>query len=578
VSDHEHAQDHLHAHGAHDDQAIDPATDPTISPKDLSPDAHSRRQFLIRTGALGVAAGIASTGIGFVDGAPVDAATAPDHRRQPFDESGPDDFTWLAGDHHIHTQYSPDALYRIMQQVEHASTFGLGWMVITDHGGVDHQKFSVDLTHPDIVASRAAYKDMLIFQGFEWNIPSAEHGTIFVAPGPNEKDLLKVFEGNFDGVVQGQTASSAVNEQHAIDAVAWLHDAVKTNLIDDALFLANHPARKGIDSPHEVRNWRDTAPDIAVGMEGAPGHQAEGVASPLGAGGGRGGYGFSSTADSFAGYPVESYRTFGGFDWMTATVGGFWDSLLAEGKGWWITANSDSHKVWRDTWTQAGAYTNGKWADPSDSLAAQASYSDFAPGQYSRTVVGARHRDYRAVMEGIRRGRIWVSHGALIRGLAVTASAGDARSTLGGTLRLRRGKDVRVKIEIALNPGLNYNGDAPRLRRVDLIAGPVTGPTAIPAGGITTGPDANRDGISAPGTKVVKQFDVSATAGKIVLEHTFHDVEAPFYLRVRGTDGQRIGTARMSDPTPPLMDVLGNANPWADLWFYTNPIFVVPGG
>jgi len=26
----------------------------------------------------------------------------------------------------------------------------------------------------------------------------------------------------------------------------------------------------------------------------------------------------------------------------------------------------------------------------------------------------------------------------------------------------------------------------------------------------------------------------------------------------------------------PAMDVLGSADPWQDLWFYANPIFVVP--
>ena len=38
--------------------------------------------------------------------------------------------------------------------------------------------------------------------------------------------------------------------------------------------LANHTARKGLDSPHEIRGWRDTPPTTAVGMEGAPGYQA----------------------------------------------------------------------------------------------------------------------------------------------------------------------------------------------------------------------------------------------------------------------------------------------------------------
>src|SRR5262249_20061307 len=32
--------------------------------------------------------------------------------------------------------------------------------------------------------------------------------------------------------------------------------------------------------------------------------------------------------------PLESYRTWGGFDWFTATVGGLWDSMLAKGRPW----------------------------------------------------------------------------------------------------------------------------------------------------------------------------------------------------------------------------------------------------
>jgi hypothetical protein len=581
---------HDHADDEQDgsrDAPQDPAMDLSIPTEALPRSGQTRREFLRRAGVLGAAAGIAGAGIRFV-GTSASHAAAPasamptqnagSKQPRPDEGAAPNDFEWLAGDHHIHTQYSPDGLYQVMQQVEHATTYGLDWMVITDHGGADHEKFSVDLIHPDIVASRAAYKDLLIFQGFEWNIPAAEHGTVFVAPGPNEKDVLKVFEGSFDGAVRDWVEASNANEQHALDAVAWLQQAIKTRLIDDALFLANHPARKGLDSPHEVRNWRDTAPQVAVGMEGAPGHQAEGVVAPVGAGDGRGSYDKRPTADSFAGYPIESYRTFGGFDWMTSTVGGFWDSLLAEGKGWWITANSDSHKNWRDTWGHTGRFSGGHWPDPTDAFAAIVSSGAFAPGQYSRTVVGAQNRGYRAVMEGIRRGRIWVVHGGLIRDLAVTAHGDGYRTTLGGTLPVRRGKDVDLRIEIDLNSGLNYNGDAPKLERVDLIAGPVTGPTFVPAGGITPGLDANRDGIEAPGTRVVRQFDVSKPSGRVILTHTFRDVDGPFYVRVRGTDARRVGPAVSNDPTPPRMDVLGNANPWADLWFYSNPIFIATRG
>ncbi len=576
---HEHGHEHYHEDTVGNAIAADAAADLAIAESDLSPAERSRRSFLTRMGLLGIAAGVAGIATPFAGAATAKASSAAPARALALDAvSGPesaDDVQWLAGDHHIHTQYSPDALYRVMQQVEHAKLHGIDWMVITDHGGVDHQKYSVDLTYPDILASRAAYPDMLIFHGLEWNIPSAEHGTVFVAPGAGERDVLKMFEGSYDGTVNGWGSSSASHESHALDGLLFLRDAVTNGAVDDALFLANHPARKGLDSPHEIRNWRDTAPEIAVGMEGAPGHQAAGIPAPFGTGAGRGFYDNSPSANSFAAYPLESYLTHGGFDWMTAKVGGLWDSLLAEGKGWWISANSDSHTIWRDTWANTGSYTGGKWGDPIDTLVSNAGFGDFAPGQYSRTVVGARRRNYASVMAAIRAGRVWVSHGELIRSLQVTASSSDDHgATLGGTLVVRQGRDVKVRIEIGLNSGLNANGDAPRLRRVDLIAGPVTGPTTIPVAGITTGPDANRDGFSAPGTSVVRQWDISATKGKVVLTHTFENVDGPFYFRVRGTDGNVGGTATANDPTPPRMDPLGNSNPWADLWFYANPVFV----
>ncbi len=80
----------------------------------------------------------------------------------------------------------------------------------------------------------------------------------------------------------------------------------------------------------------------------------------------RGIYDGSPGANSFPGYPLESYRTWGGFDWMTATVGGLWDSLLAEGRPWWITANSDSHQVYADTAARGGGdfNANGRYDDP----------------------------------------------------------------------------------------------------------------------------------------------------------------------------------------------------------------------
>ena len=131
--------------------------------------------------------------------------------------------------------------------------------------------------------------------------------------------------------------------------------------------------RYGLYEPSELRDWNDTAPDIAVGMAGAPGHQAVTVTRPDGP---RGGYG--------------NHPTYGGFDQMTARLGGFWDSMLGEGRRWWITANSDSHVNWRE----GGV--------------------DFWPGEYSKTYVWAAREPPTRSWTASETGRIFVTTGDLV--------------------------------------------------------------------------------------------------------------------------------------------------------------------
>jgi len=544
--------------------------DPAIGDADLSPPDLTRRRFLQGLGLVGAAAG-ASRVIGMGGGAAA-AAAAPTGVPGLVGDANTGRYLWLAGDHHMHTQYSSDALYTVSQHVSHASRYGLAWVVITDHGRVAHEKVAIDKIHPDILKARANFPDMLVYQGLEWNIPGAEHGTVFMAPSPEEVALLHEFERMFDGVVVfGGAASAPSSEPLALDGIRYLAAQVRAGRTDSALFLANHPARRGLDAPHEIRNWIDTDPTVAVGMEGAPGHQAAGVAkSALGPEAGRGFYDNTPTAFSHPGYPLESYRTFGGFDWMTAKVGGLWDSLLSEGRRWWITANSDSHAVYKDTFVRGpgdGQYDNpaspfyGGYGDPVDTGVAQAGRGDFWPGYYSRTHVGAAQLDYAAVMDGIRQGRMWVGHGDLIRSLDVRVLAPPVTiglgATLGGLAVARPGGVVIliVRIDLAVQP--NANGDLPHLRRVDVITGPVTGPGT------------DRDAISAPATQVVRSFDVSRDRQVVVLQHRFSDVRQPFFVRLRGTDGNFSAPGSIEprlDPVP--------VDPWTDLWFYSNPIFV----
>ncbi|HWS39535.1 MAG TPA: PHP domain-containing protein [Actinoplanes sp.] len=562
-----------HGHDHHHDGTADvPETlDLSVPETELSPGDRSRRRFLLGAGLLG--AGAASSVLARPGAA--EAAGLTHTHGSAGGGTGKGSYSWLAGDHHIHTQYSSDAQYRVLDQAQKGRAFGLDWLVITDHGSAAHAKIGVEKVNPDIVKTRAELKGLLTFQGLEWNIPAAEHATVFVHPGKNEVEVLKQFENAYDGSLLPSTNTNAQNEALAIAGIKFLGDQVKRRKIDGALFFANHPARRGIDSPHEIRNWRDADPTVAVGFEGAPGHQAAGIPAPNGRGGARGYYDNNPSAASFAGYPLESYRTWGGFDWMTATVGGLWDSLLAEGKAWWITVNSDSHVNHLDQ-TERGPgsdfNTNGRYNDPVYAGTVNTQAGDFWPGYYGRTNVGATSFSYRAVMDGLRAGRVWVDHGRLIKNLdARVRVTGDRRTStgtpLGGVLQVKRGTGTELVLDIDLQDIPNWAGFVPTLKRVDVIVGTVTGPVA------------DKDVFTTPSSRVVKSFEVSKTNGRVTFSYDLGRLDKPFYLRVRGTDGNRTQPGLMGaavDPYGPRLDVTGSADPWGDLWFYTNPIWVLP--
>jgi hypothetical protein len=186
--------------------------------------------------------------------------------------------------------------------------------------------------------------------------------------------------------------------------------------------------------------------------------------------------------------------------------------------------------------------------------------------------VGASSFSYKAVIDGLRAGRVWVDHGRLIKNLdARVRVSGDRRPStgtpLGGVLQVRRGTSTELVLDIDLQDVPNWAGFVPSLKRVDVIVGTVTGPVA------------DKDAFTTPNTKVVKSFEVSKTSGKISFSYSLGRLDKPFYLRVRGTDGNRTQPGLMGgavDPYGPQLDVTGSADPWGDLWFYTNPIWVLP--
>ncbi|MEV4314694.1 histidinol-phosphatase [Actinocrispum sp. NPDC049592] len=509
-----------------------------------------RRRFLKRAGLFGAAA----VGGELLAAAPASADITSELGRL----LGRDRYRWLAGDHHTHTQYSYDAMYTVDNVVSGALRNDVSWLVITDHGYPAHEKSSVEPTNADVRAARRRHPGVLLWQGIEWNVPGAEHATVFFAPGADEAALLREFERSHDSRLQNDGSSSPENEARAVAAVNWLKANTR-----DPIVVVNHPSRNGRVAPHELRALRDTG--IVIGMEGAPGAQADGFPKPNGNGGARGGYANNPGADSWQGYPVEAYRTYGGFDWMTAALGGVWDSLLAEGKGFWITSNSDSHYNRGDHLVRPavpdGLYDQtGKYPDPLhvDTHQILAPYADFYPGEFSRTVAGTSHRSFAGVTDALRSGRLWITHGGLVRNLEFSAYANGSTAVMGGRLRVRKGSNVTVVMvaELACRP--NGSGRIPRLSRLDLIQGPVTGPAA---------PDTMR----AEGVTVAESFEPRWWPGNTVLfTHTFRNVRAPFYTRLRGTDGNRHTPGGIE----PVADVVGQSDPFQDLWCYTNPIFV----
>ncbi|WP_328534587.1 phosphoesterase [Micromonospora zamorensis] len=489
--------------------------------------AQLSRRKLVKYAGVGATLAAASPLVG------AGAAWADEERRpgddDKSDRGGSKNRVWRAGDHHIHSEYSgefdttkspivfhkgADAVYPIVTNAIMAKNFGLTWAMCTDHGGPTHSKVNIEQAYPDLLRSRKLVPEVLQFWGMEFDAPSLDHHTLMIPRHDDEAKQLFELESRFAKYDAFPTDPARDTEARMVEFLK-----VARGMPHKPLVIAHHASRSapglgvyGQDTPREFRNGNNAAPDVYIGFEGAPGHQA----GPLN-GGKRGGYG--------------NHPTYGGFDQMTARVGGLWDSLLGEGRRWWITATSDSHVHW----TRGG--------------------SDFWPGEYSKTYVHAR-QDYGDIMDGLRNGRIWVTTGDLIRSLDVTATSQGRTADVGETITVSRRSRTDVEIEITFRPlgGPNANGDRPEVRRVDLIVGQITGPSA------------SLDADTNPTTTVAARFgprDWRRKGDSYVIRHTLRNVEADTYARVRGTS---------TDEAEPLAD--GLESPWDDLWFYSNPVFV----
>jgi hypothetical protein len=429
--------------------------------------------------------------------------------------------TWLAGDHHVHSRFSgkraedgtyvlgKDGIYTLPDNARHARQYGLSWVVLIDHGGEGLSKLRYEQAYPEFLQARQAVPDLIQFFGMELDTPGGDHSSLIMAIDPQEAETLRHLESTY---AAHETKDPARDDPARMIAAL----AEMQGLTPRPLVIANHPSRGasspdgyGRHTPQSLRRWMDTAPDVAIGMEGAPGHQ--GASLKIGA-----------TPDTLRkrGY-YEQSPTYGGFDAMTARLGGVWDALLGEGRHFVVTATSDSHR---------------NVADGGE---------DFWPGQYAKTWVKAR-KDPADILDGLRKGRVFVATGDLVSELDMDV----AGAQLGDTAEVKKGQTVRVSVRLRTPAGPNAHGDHPQLKRVDLIMGDVTGQVA------------ERN----PTTRVVKSFTPAdwTREGEVITLNWAFTATTDAYLRLRGT---------ATDEAEPLPDPLGE-NPWPDLWVYGSPVYI----
>lgn len=431
---------------------------------------------------------------------------------------------WLAGDHHVHSEWSVDwdrstspptpirggdSPYTRSRNARQALAHGLAWMVHTDHGGPGHSAVTREHAWPALEQARRDVPALIQFNGMEFDVPAAEHASLIIAPGPEERDQLTAMERDYSRN-EPLEPDARDDERQMLDALAYMR-----GLPSPPLVFVNHPSRTatgigqwGEVEPRELRAWHDAAPGVLVGMEGAPGHQAASAHRGL--------------------YRHAAAPTFGGFDQMTAQVGGVWDAMLAEGRRFWITATSDSHVNRRD---------GGR---------------DFDPGEYSKTYVWAR-REAGDILDGLRAGRMFAVTGDLIDALELRVHvSGDARrsAAMGGTLAASPGETVRVELRVRPPARPNFNGQRPPLHHVELIAG-----------------SPGDDGRPRMRSKRFGPGEWTTDGAWLSVAWELPVPAEGVFVRARGTS-----TAEAA----PQADVPGE-DPWQDLWFYSNPVFIEAG-
>ncbi len=502
--------------------------------------------------------------------------------------------SYLKGDFHQHTTYT-DGSWSIQHMMSKNNQYGLDWWANSEHGGGFTKNGAVsgtdkgttiywdsyttnpiigkaqssgghqvmwrwqmlrDSSFKQIQMARLLYPSKVILQSYEWNVPGHEHGSVGLISNqfsatPNCNPLAE-FEYKFDnsdgddigGVAQGWVKSILSGHAKTLEAITWLN----TNYSLTSYVVPAHPERQKLYKINHFRDMNNAGPTVCFGFESMPGHQKDA---------GRGGY--SASADGGG--------TFGGCGYYAARVGGLWDAMLSEGRAFWLFASSDYHDV-------AG---------------------DFYPGEYQKTYTYSKTKTAQGAIDGLRSGNNWVVEGDLIDSLVFTIDTlghNDTKfASMGSTMFINKNNSIRITVKVRDPQGVNNNTysayNSPSLSRIDIIKGKVGSKIN------STDPKYSIDSVST--TSVIGRFDavgnVSDSKGIIStkwsnlgngwLEMSFIvPVSDSSYYRLRGSN-LGLSVANETDGAGnPLADGVVGANnatkAFADLWFYSNPIFVYP--
>ena len=393
----------------------------------------------------------------------------------------------------------------------------------------------------------------------------------------------------------------------AIESVKWMAAFHP----DGSYYVPAHLERAGQFNPNgnngwnveHLRNLNNAAPRIVFGMETQPGH---------GGSDNRGEYGV--LRNNHNGVPTDSVggTTFGGTGVYGAQIGGVWDALLGEGRGFFFFASSD--------WHNRGSF------GPDDRRTTQ----DFYPGEYQRnyTLVrsGADKLRPQTIVDGLRTGNTFAPSGQIIDRLGFVACVGKADgivaqlasngainntviasagcATMGEKLVVPAGSDIVVGIAVRdpagtsfspytfpnpslLQVGINQPLDRPVLDHIDLIGGLITGyktPGApdyagewprntnwLLPDGTTTGLGSVPDAAKNVSTAIIRTFSGSGASAWspvtsfidgssfLVMTYRIPAVTASQYVRLRGTNLPAAVPFETDASGNPLADVYTNA-------------------